>query len=206
MLTIAHRRMLTIGLTGGIGMGKSNVAKIFAAQGIPSFNADAAVHALQAPNGKAIPAIAAAFPGTVQAGVLDRAALRNIVLADPAALNRLEQIMHPLVRGAEQKFAAAARRAQRRAILLDIPLLFESQAETRMDVTLTVSCPRDVQIYRVRSRGTLRLEQIETLIAKQMPDAEKRRRADFTIQTGLSRCHTDRLVRRLIKTLLPNDV
>ena len=197
--------MLIIGLTGGIGMGKSTVAKIFAALGIPAFNADAAVHALQAPNGAAIPAIAAAFPGTVQNGVLNRGALRNIVLADPAALKRLEKIMHPLVRRAQKQFTAAAKRRQRRAILLDIPLLFESGpglAKT-MDTTITVSCPRDVQIHRVKSRGAMNPEQIATIIAKQMPDAQKRRLADFTIRTGLSRFHTIRAVRRLVKDLLP---
>jgi dephospho-CoA kinase len=198
--------MLVIGLTGGIGMGKSTVAKMFATLGIPSFNADEAVHALQAPNGKAIPAIAAAFPGTVQNGVLNRAALRNIVLADPAALRRLEKIMHPLVRHAQKQFIATATRHQRRAILLDIPLLFESATGRSMkkniDITLTVSCPRDVQINRVAARGAMSPEQIATIIAKQMPDAEKRRRADVTIRTGLSRFHTIRTVRRLVKDLL----
>jgi dephospho-CoA kinase len=198
--------MRVIGLTGGIGMGKSTVAKMFARLGIPAFNADDAVHALQAPNGKAIPAIAAAFPGTVKNGVLNRAALRNIVLAEPAALKRLEKIMHPLVGRAQKQFKAAATRQQRRAILLDIPLLFESSAgralKKTMDLTLTVSCPRDVQINRVKARRAMTPEQIATIIAKQMPDAEKRRRADVTIRTGLSRFHTLRTVRRLVKDLL----
>jgi dephospho-CoA kinase len=195
--------MLVIGLTGGIGMGKSTVAKMFAAHGIPAFNADDAVHALQAPNGAAIPAIAAAFPGTVQNGVLNRPALRNAVLADPIALKRLENIMHPLVRGAQKQFSAAATRMQRRAILLDIPLLFESGTGKSVDFTITVSCPRDVQIHRVKARGVMSTEQIAAIIAKQMPDAEKRRRADVTIRTGLSRFHTLRAVRRLMKDLLP---
>ncbi len=194
--------MLVIGLTGGIGMGKSTVAKMFATLGIRAFNADDAVHALQAPNGKAIPAIAIAFPGTVQNGVLNRAALRNIVLSDPAALKRLEKIMHPLVRRMQKQFKASATRQQRRAILLDIPLLFESRGEKNIDLTITVSCPRDVQINRVAARGIMRPEQIATIIAKQMPDAEKRRRADVTIRTGLSRFHTMRAVRRLVKDLL----
>ena len=198
--------MLVIGLTGGIGMGKSTVAKMFESLGIPAFNADEAVHALQAQNGKAIPAIAAAFPGTVQNGVLNRAALRNIVLADPAALRRLEKIIHPLVRRAQKDFCAAATRQQRRAILLDIPLLFESGTgrarKKTMDLTLTVSCPRDIQINRVSARGVMSPEQIATIIAKQMPDTENRRRADVTIRTGLSRFHTLRTVRRLVKDLL----
>jgi dephospho-CoA kinase len=180
---------------------------MFAAHGIPAFNADDAVHALQAPNGAAIPAIAAAFPGTVQNGVLNRPALRNAVLADPIALQRLEKIMHPLVNRAQQQFSAAATRMQRRAILLDIPLLFESSTgrniKKTMDITITVSCPRDVQIARVKARGAMSAEQIATIIAKQMPDAEKRRRADVTIRTGLSRFHTLSAVRRLMKDLLP---
>jgi dephospho-CoA kinase len=198
---------MVIGLTGGIGMGKSTVAKMFASLGIPAFNADDAVHALQAPNGAAIPAIAAAFPGTVRDGVLNRAALRNIVLADAAALKRLEKIMHPLVRRAQKQFISSATRQQRRAVLLDIPLLFETSAgrelQKKMDVTLTVSCPRDVQINRVKARGAMSPEQISAIITKQMPDAEKRRRADVTIRTGLSRFHTIRTVRRLVKDLLP---
>ena len=195
--------MLVIGLTGGIGMGKSTVAKMFARHGIPTFNADAAVHQLQAPNGRAIPAIAAAFPGTVTGVALNRMALRNIVLADPAALRCLEQIMHPLVGLLQKQFRAAAMRLQRRAILLDIPLLFEGNGDRRMDVTLTVSCPRDVQIRRVLRRGTMTAAQITAIIAKQMPDAQKRARADYVIQTGLSRFHTYQTVSRLIEVLLP---
>lgn len=195
--------MLVIGLTGGIGTGKSTVAQMFARHGIPTFNADAAVHQLQAPNGRAIPAIAAAFPGTVTGVVLNRMALRNIVLADPAALRALEQIMHPLVGLLQKQFRAAAMRLQRRAILLDIPLLFEGNGDKRMDVTLTVSCPRDVQIRRVLRRGTMTAAQITAIIAKQMPDAQKRARADYVIQTGLSRFHTYQTVSRLIEVLLP---
>jgi dephospho-CoA kinase len=195
--------MLVIGLTGGIGMGKSTVAKMFARFGIPAFNADDAVHRLQAPNGLALPAIEAAFPGTVQNGVLNRLALRNIALADPAALRRLEKIMHPLVSRLQKRFRAEATRRQCRAILLDIPLLFEGNGDKRMDVSLTVSCPPDVQLRRVLRRGTLSAQQIATIIAKQMPDAQKRARADYVIPTGLSRFHTYKTVCRLIEILLP---
>jgi dephospho-CoA kinase len=194
--------MIVIGLTGGIGMGKSTVARIFAARGIPVFNADSAVHKLQAPHGAAIPALADSFPGTVTNGVLDRAKLREIVLRDPVAMNRLEHLMHPLVRWEEQKFQAAARRAGKRAVLLDIPLLFETGGERRMDVTITVSAPLDVQITRVKRRA-LGEAQIRAIIAKQMPDSEKRARADYVIRTGLSRFHTLRAVRRLLEELLP---
>jgi dephospho-CoA kinase len=180
--------MMVIGLTGGIGMGKST---------------DEAVHRLQAPGGKAIPALAAAFPGTVTDGVLDRAALRGIVLQDRAAMRRLEAIMHPLVHGEEALFRAAAFRAGRRAVLLDIPLLFETGAQLRVNVSVTVSAPRDVQIARVKQRGLMDEPQILAIIAKQMPDAEKRRRADYVIPTGLSKFTTRRAVRRLIRGLLP---
>lgn len=194
--------MIVIGLTGGIGMGKSTVAKIFAAHGIPAFNADDTVHRLQAPGGRAIPALAAAFPGTVQNGVLNRAKLRALVLKDDIAMRRLEAIMHPLVRQEEQKFRAAACRARRRAVLLDLPLLFETGADRRARVTITVSAPRDVQIARVLKRGLPR-EQIESIIARQMPDSEKRRRADHVVATGLTKFHAVRAVRRIIKELIP---
>jgi dephospho-CoA kinase len=194
--------MIVIGLTGGIGMGKSTVAKIFAAHGIPVFNADEAVHRLQAPGGAAVPMLGISFPGVVEDGVLNRAALRELVLRDPVAMNRLEFLMHPLVQREEWKFRASARRAGKRAILLDIPLLFETGGEQRVDVTVTVSAPLLVQLARVKKRG-MKLPQIMAMIAKQMPDAEKCARADYVIRTGLSRFHTIRTVRRLIKVLLP---
>lgn len=194
--------MIVIGLTGGIGMGKSTVAKMFAAQGIPCFNADDTVHRLQAPNGRAIPALDRAFPGTVRHGVLNRAKLRALVLRDDAAMRRLEAIMHPLVHQEEARFRTAAYRAHRHAVLLDIPLLFETGADRRVHRTITVSCPRNVQITRVLRRGIPRA-QIEAIIARQMPDAEKRRRADHVIPTGLSKFHAIRAVRRIIKEFLP---
>jgi dephospho-CoA kinase len=193
--------MLVIGLTGGIGMGKSTVARMFAKQGIPTFNADEAVHRLQAPGGKAIAMLDVSFPGTVHDGVLDRAALRALVLKDPVAMNRLEFLMHPLVHQEEAIFRRAAYRAGRRAVMLDIPLLFETGAQMRVAKTITVSCPLDVQIGRVERRG-MPLAQIETIIAKQMPDAEKRARADYVIHTGLSKFHTFREVQRLVGILL----
>jgi dephospho-CoA kinase len=194
--------VIVIGLTGGIGMGKSTVAKMFRAAGIWTFNADTAVHRLQAPGGRAIPMLDISFPGTVENGVLNRAALRERVLRDPVAMRRLEFLMHPLVREEERKFRAGARKAGRRAILLDIPLLFETGGEKRVDVTVTVSCPRSVQIFRVKKRG-VPLAQIESLIAKQMPDSEKRARADYVIPTGLSKFATFQAVNRLVRILLP---
>jgi dephospho-CoA kinase len=198
--------MRVIGLTGGIGMGKSTAAAAFRRAGIPVFDADAAVHALQAPGGRALPAIAAAFPGTVGADdhgrrVLDRAALRSRVLTDPAALRRLEGIMHPLVRRAEDQFLARGRRAGARIAVLDIPLLLETGGERRVDLVLVVSAPRPVQIARVRRRRQLDTPQIMAVLARQMPDAEKRRRADVVVRTGLSRHHALRAIRRLIREL-----
>ncbi|HTJ89446.1 MAG TPA: dephospho-CoA kinase [Acidocella sp.] len=194
--------MMVIGLTGGIGMGKTTVAKIFAAHGVPCFNADDEVHRLQAPGGRAIPALDRAFPGTVADNVLNRARLRDWVLRDEAAMRRLEAIMHPLVRQQEAHFRAAAFRAGRRAVLLDIPLLFETGSQNRFNKIITVSAPPDVQIARVRRRG-LPEAQIRAIIARQMPDAEKRRRADYVVRTGLSKFHAVRRVRRIIRELLP---
>jgi dephospho-CoA kinase len=194
--------MIVIGLTGGIGMGKTTVAKIFAAHGIPCFNADDEVHLLQAPGGGAIPALNRAFPGTVENGVLNRAKLREWVLGDDVAMRRLEFIMHPLVRQREAHFRTAAFRAGRHAVLLDLPLLFETGSENRFTKIITVSAPLDVQIARVRRRG-LPDEQIEAIIARQMPDAEKCRRADYVVRTGLSKFHTVRRVRHIIRALLP---
>ena len=192
--------MMMLGLTGGIGMGKSTVAAMFAEHGIPGFNADDAVHRLQAKDGAAIPAIDAAFPGVVHEGVLDRAALRTRVLADSAEMKKLEAIMHPLVRGGQGGFMEAARREGKRAVLLDVPLLFESNAAEKMDKTIVVSCPRAMQVERVLARG-VPLADVEAIIAKQMPDAEKRRRADYVIDTSGTLQETQMQVERIIKEL-----
>ena len=195
--------MKVIGLTGGIGMGKSTAAAAFRRAGLPVFDADACVHLLQAPGGAALPAIARAFPGTVatRAGrlELDRDALRAAVLADPDALRRLEAILHPQVRRAERAFLARARRAGARAAVLDIPLLFEAGGVGRVDQVVVVSAPADVQRHRVRRRRGMNPEQVAAVLARQMPDAEKRRRADVVVRTGLSRHHALRAVRRLIR-------
>ncbi|HQT46325.1 MAG: dephospho-CoA kinase [Acidocella sp. 20-63-7] len=192
--------MIVIGLTGGIGMGKSTVAAMFARAGVPAFNADDAVHQLQAPGGRAIAPLDRAFPGAVVNGILQRGVLREWVLNDDAAMLTLEAIMHPLVHQEEVIFRRAAYRAQKRAVLLDIPLLFETGANLRVNVTATVSCPRAVQIQRVMRRGIAR-EQVEAIIARQAPDAEKRRRADYVIPTGLNKFYTLRAVRRILKEL-----
>ncbi|HET9018728.1 MAG TPA: dephospho-CoA kinase [Acetobacteraceae bacterium] len=197
--------MKVIGLTGGIGMGKSTAAAAFRRARLPVFDADACVHRLQAPGGAALSAIGRAFPGTVAERdgrlVLDRAALRRIVLADTTALRRLEAILHPMVRRAERAFLARARRAGASAAVLDIPLLFESGGARRVDRIVVVSAPAAVQLQRVRQRGRMDAGQIAAVIARQMPDAEKRRRADVVVRTGLSRHHALRTLRRFIHTL-----
>ena len=193
--------MKVIGLTGGIGMGKSTAAAAFRRAGLPVFDADAAVHALQARGGRAVPAIAAAFPGTVRDGAVDRALLRRAAVETPGAMARLERILHPLVRQAERAFLARARRAGRRAAVLDIPLLLETGGDRRVDRVVVVSAPPAVQLQRVRARRRMTPAQIQAIIARQMPDREKRRRADVVIPTGLSRHHALRRLRRLIGEL-----
>src|ERR1700722_9820083 len=179
--------MKILGLTGGIGMGKSTAAAAFRRARIPVFDADAAVHRLQARGGRAVRTIEAAFPGTVRVGAVDRVALRNAVLGNPSALARLERILHPMVEQEERAFVARARRRGDRAVVLDIPLLFETGGDRRVDRVVVVSAPRAVQMYRIRSRRRMNAEDIAAVIARQMPDAEKRRRADLVVRTGLSR-------------------
>ncbi len=193
--------MIVVGLTGGIGMGKSTAAAAFRRAKIPVFDADLVVHQLQAKDGRAVPAIAAAFPDAVRDGRIDRAGLRRAVMAETAALRRLEAIVHPLVRRAEGSFLARARRAGSRAAVLDIPLLLETGGDRRVDLVVVVTAPRDVQIARVRQRRKMSRAETDAIIARQMPDSEKRRRADVLVRTGLSRHHAIRQIRRLIGNL-----
>jgi dephospho-CoA kinase len=187
--------MKVVGLTGGIGMGKSFAARVLRREGVPVFDADAAVHRLQGRGGRALPRIEAAFPGTVHDGVLDRGALRSIVLEDRARLRELEGILHPMVRAEQRRFLARARGAGRRLAALDIPLLFETGADKRVDQVMVVSAPRAIQVARVRRRGMTAAD-IDRIIALQTPDAVKRRRADIVIRTGLSRFHAMRSIKR----------
>lgn len=193
--------MKIIGLTGGIGMGKSTAASFFRRVGIPVFDADATVHALQAPGGRAIAPIGKLFPGTVTDRTLDRAALRAAVLGRPDLLRALEAIVHPLVRDEERRFVQRARRAGKEAVVMDIPLLLEIDGIRRIDMVLAVSAPRAVQIHRVGLRRRMDRGQIEAVIARQMPDRTKRRRADVVVRTGLSRFNTIRQLRRLLAGL-----
>jgi dephospho-CoA kinase len=193
--------MRVIGLTGGIGMGKSTAAAAFRRARIPVFDADLAVHRLQAAGGRAVRAIEAAFPGSTVNGAVDRTALRQAVLGNRAALTRLEHILHPMVEAEERAFVGRARRARRHAVVLDIPLLFETMGDERVDIVVVVSAPRAIQIHRVAQRRRMSKADVESVIARQMPDAEKRRRADLVVRTGLSRNHTLRILNRFIQTL-----
>ncbi|MGD0108009.1 MAG: dephospho-CoA kinase [Rhodopila sp.] len=193
--------MRIIGLTGGIGMGKSTAAAAFRRARVPVFDADLAVHRLQARGGRAVKAIEAHFAGTTRDGQVDRAALRQAVLGNPAALARLERILHPMVEAEERAFVGRARRAGKPAVVLDIPLLFETRGDARVDTVVVVSAPRAIQIHRVALRRRMSRVDVEAIIGRQMPDAEKRRRADLVVRTGLSRNHTLRIITRFIQTL-----
>jgi dephospho-CoA kinase len=173
--------MVVLGLTGSIAMGKTTTARLFGEAGVPVHDADATVHRLY--EGEAVAAIEAAFPGTTAAGKVDRAALRRRIAGDAAALRRLENIVHPLVRKAEQIFLQKAEAAGAKVAVLDIPLLFETGGDRRVDAVVVVSAPADTQRARLQERG-MPPDQLETLLARQMPDAEKRRRADFVIDTS----------------------
>jgi dephospho-CoA kinase len=174
--------MFILGLTGSLGMGKSTTARFFAEEGVPVHDADAVVHRLY--EGAAVPAIEAAFPGVTVAGKVDRNKLAARVLGDNAALKRLEAIVHPLVREAERRLIAEAEAAGEKVALLDIPLLFETGGDRRVDAVVVVSAPPEVQQSRVLERPGMTLEKLEAILAKQMPDAEKRRRADFVVDTS----------------------
>jgi dephospho-CoA kinase len=174
--------MLILGLTGSIGMGKSTTAKLFAEAGVPVYDADAAVHQLY--EGEAVPAIEAVFPGTTAGGKVDRAKLSARVVHDPAAMKQLEQIVHPLLGASRQKFFDEAQAAGTPVVVVDVPLLFETGGEKRVDAVVVVTTSRELQRERVLARGTMDEEKLNSILARQMPDAEKRRRADFVVDTS----------------------
>ena len=174
--------MFVLGLTGSLGMGKSTTAGFFAELGIPVHDADAAVHRLY--NAEAVPLIEAAFPGTTAHGKVDREKLGKRVLNDPVAIRKLEAIVHPLVRAAEERFLADAQGKNAPVAVLDIPLLFETGGEQRCDAVVVVSAPEDVQRTRVFERAGMTAQKFATIAANQMPDAEKRKRADFVVDTS----------------------
>jgi dephospho-CoA kinase len=188
-----------LGLTGSIGMGKSTTAAMFRARGVPVHDADLSVHALY--RGEAAPLIEAAFPGTAGDGVVDRAKLGSVVLGQPGQLRRLEEIVHPLVRRAEQTFLAQAEREGRPLAVLDIPLLLETGGDARCDAVLVVTASAEVQRARVLARPGMTESIFATLVTKQMPDAEKRRRAHFVVDTGHGLPHAEAQICAILSAL-----
>jgi dephospho-CoA kinase len=195
----AEGRPCTIGLTGSIGMGKSAVAAMFADEGVPVFDADAAVHAMQAAGGELVAEIEALFTGTTGPGGVDRQALGAAVLGDRDRLARLEALIHPAV--ARQRAAFVKDHAKARMVVFDIPLLFENGGEKDVDVTVVVSAPAQVQRQRVLARPAMTPEKFEHILALQINDADKRARADYVINTGQPIANTRQDVRALVKKL-----
>jgi dephospho-CoA kinase len=174
--------MRILGLTGSIGMGKSTTAKLFAEAGVPVYDADAAVHKIY--EGEAAPAIEAAFPGTTVDGKVDRAKLSARVVHDQAAIKQLEQIVHPMLGASRKKFLDEAEASGAPVVVMDIPLLFETGGEKRVDAVVVVSTDPATQRERILARGTMTSEALDGILARQLPDAEKRKRADFVVDTS----------------------
>lgn len=195
-------RMIKLGLTGSIGMGKSTTAAMFAARGIPVYDADAAVHAIYAPGGAAVAPLVAVF-GDVKdaAGGIDRAKLRELVAGNDVEMKRLEGIVHPLVGVMQRDFLMQAEAEGADIVVLDIPLLFENGGDKRVDAIVVVSAPEAVQRERVMARAQMTEEQFEAILARQTPDSEKRRRADFVINTGLGLDYAQAQVDEVIRAL-----
>jgi dephospho-CoA kinase len=174
--------MRILGLTGSIGMGKSTTAKLFAEAGVPVYDADAAVHKVY--EGEAAPAIEAAFPGTTVDGRVDRAKLSAKVVHDQAAIKQLEQIVHPMLGASRKKFLEEAEASGAPVVVMDIPLLYETGGEKRVDAVVVVSTDAATQRERILARGTMTNEALDAILARQLPDAEKRKRADFVVDTS----------------------
>lgn len=193
--------MILLGLTGSIGMGKTTTARLFAEQGAPVYDSDAAVHALYAPGGGAVAAVAAAFPEAVRDGAVDRAKLGAAVLDDPAAMTRLEAIVHPMVEAGRLAFLETARLAGAPVAVLDIPLLFEIGGESLVHAVVVVSASAEAQAERVLARAGMTEAKLQAILARQVPDAEKRRRADFVVDTGSGVEVARDQVRRILKAV-----
>jgi dephospho-CoA kinase len=195
--------MLVIGLTGGIGMGKSAAAKHFAARGIPTFNADACVHALY--EGAAVAAIEAEFPGVVRGGKIDRKLLSERIAGSPARIKMLEAIVHPMVVEAEIVFLREEEKKGAKLAVLEIPLLFETDAHERVDVSIVVSAPERVQRKRVLSRPGMTVDKLEHLLARQLPDAKKRALADYVVDSGATHEDMHAQIDKIIESLKDRD-
>ena len=174
--------MIILGLTGSIGMGKSTTAKLFAEAGVPVYDADAAVHKIY--EGEAAPAIEAAFPGTTAHGKVDRNKLSTQVVHNPAAIKRLEQIVHPMLGASRQNFLDEAERSGAPVAVVDVPLLFETGGEKRVDAVVVVTTTPEIQRQRILSRDNMTGQKLDAILARQLPDAEKRKRADFVVDTS----------------------
>jgi dephospho-CoA kinase len=193
--------MIILGLTGSIGMGKSTTAQMFRDEGVPVYDADAAVHALYAPGGAAVAPVGAAFAGVVKDGAIDRLALRAAVGGDPLAWQRLEAIVHPLVREAQIAFLDQARRSGAKVVVLDIPLLFENGGHKAVDAVVVVTAPPAAQRQRVLDRPGMTEAVLAEILAKQVSDAEKRAMADFVVNTGFGLTEAQAQVRAILDAL-----
>lgn len=191
--------MIVLGLTGSIGMGKSTTARLFAEEGVPVHDADAAVHALY--EGEAAPLVEIAFPGTTRGGKVDRALLAKAVVGNAEAMQRLEAIVHPLVAKARDRFLAEASAAGAPVVVLDIPLLFEAGGDKLVDAVVVVSAAPEIQRQRVMERPGMTAEKFEALLARQVPDAEKRSRADYIVDSGRGIEPAREQVREILKKL-----
>lgn len=193
--------MVIVGLTGSIGMGKTTAARMLRCMGVPVYDSDAVVHRMLGPGGAAVAAVAKAFPATVRDGEVDRQALGERVFSEPAALRTLESIIHPRVRCEERSFLKRAALRRVPLVVLDIPLLFETGGDARCDATVVVSAPAFLQRQRVLSRSGMTEDKFEAVLARQMTDAEKRRRADFVVPTGLGRSVTFAALQDIVRRL-----
>lgn len=193
--------MIIVGLTGSIGMGKSETAKMFAAKGVPVFDADAIVHTLQAKGGKALEPIEAIFPGVVEDGVLDRAKLGSIVFADVEAKKKLETIIHPMVAEERVAFFNDAEKTGAPFVVLDVPLLFETDGNKACDKVVVVSAPAGIQKERVLRRSGMTAEKFEHIVSLQVPDADKRAQADYCVDSSKGIEHAEHQVADIIQSL-----
>jgi dephospho-CoA kinase len=196
------KRPLIIGLTGGIGMGKSTAAKIMQGFGLPVYNADKAVHDLLTKGGKAVKPVAKLFPEAFRRGAIDRKIIGQSVFHNPAKLKQLEKILHPMVQKIERVFIKQAQQQKATAVVLEIPLLFETGAEKRCDIVICVTAPRAVQKQRVMTRKHMNEARFKAILKLQMPDAEKRRKADYVVQTGRGYADTKIQLRDILKNII----
>ncbi len=193
--------MIIVGLTGSIAMGKSSAARAFRCCGVCVYDADGEIHKLMGPGGGALEVVSNAFPGVLAEDYIDRAKLGALVFADDAALARLEAILHPLAARAREKFLALAARRGERLVVLDIPLLMETGGDVDCDFVVVVSAPPFVQRQRVLARPGMTPERLRAILERQLPDLEKRRRADFIVQTGLGHAFSLRAIARMVDTI-----